>query len=276
MVNNNAVENVRQAKASFNRILDNKTYANIIRDDKHLDILLGLVNDSQYHNILDIGTGTGYLAFPLAEAFPQASVYGIDIAETVIAQNRERARERQLTNLTFQAFDGLQYPFYEEHFDLIVSRYAFHHFPNAEGAIGQMNRLLTKGGRVLISDPMRSAADKEHVIDDFMRVKKDGHIQFYSEAELTELFLNNGFVKEKQVMTEMKFPFAKQDAYLEVYENISDGEKALYHIVNENGTIWVRHIDVGNTIFVKQQEYTDSGKRGILKCEAKVPFEVKI
>lgn len=60
MVSNNAVENVRQAKASFNR--------------------------------------TGYLAFPLAEAFPQASVYGIDIAETVIAQNRERARDRQLTN----------------------------------------------------------------------------------------------------------------------------------------------------------------------------------
>lgn len=103
------------------------------------------------------------------------------------------------------------------------------------------------------------------MIDDFMRVKKDGHIQFYSEAELNELFLSNGFVKEKQVITEMRFPFAKQEAYLEVYDNISDREKALYHIVNENGTIGVRHIDVGNTIFVKQQEYTDSGKPGILK-----------
>lgn len=245
-------ENVLQAKASFDRILDNKVYANIIKDDRHLEVLMSLVQKGQYRNILDIGTGTGYLAFPLAEGFPQARVVGIDIAETVLAQNIERAKDEQLDNLRFQAFDGLQYPFGAESFDLIVSRYAFHHFPDAEGAVRQMNKLLTKGGRVLISDPMRHVDDRNCVIDDFMRVKKDGHIQFYSQKELEALFEANGFVKEKQVITEMKFPFARREEYLKVYEKTSDKDKALYDIKIEDGVVWVKHIEVGNTIFVKQ------------------------
>lgn len=246
-----SIENVKQAKASFDRILDNKVYANIIKDDKHLAVLMGLVEGCQFRNILDIGTGTGYLAFPLAKSFPEAKVIGIDIAENVIAQNEERAKEEQIGNLSFRAFDGLEYPFAAESFDLIVSRYAFHHFPDVVNSIQQMNRLLKKGGKVLISDPMCHAEDKNRVIDDFMRVKKDGHIQFYREKELDELFLKNGFEKEKLVKTEMKFPFARKEKYQQVFENTSEAERALYRIVNDNDTIWVKHIAVGNSIYVK-------------------------
>ena len=67
------IENVEQARKSFNHNLDNKKYAGIIKDDKHLSVLLGLVENSEYNRILDIGTGTGYLAFPLAERFTDAS-----------------------------------------------------------------------------------------------------------------------------------------------------------------------------------------------------------
>ena len=37
-------ESVEQAKQSFNRILDNRKYAGIIRDDNHLALLLGLAD----------------------------------------------------------------------------------------------------------------------------------------------------------------------------------------------------------------------------------------
>ena len=37
------IENVEQARKSFNHILDNKKYAGIIKDDRHLSVLLGLV-----------------------------------------------------------------------------------------------------------------------------------------------------------------------------------------------------------------------------------------
>ena len=249
---NTDAENVKQAKESFNNLLDNKKYTGIIKDDKHLSLLLDLVNDGSYRKILDIGTGTGYLAFPLAEKFPTADVCGIDIAEVIVEKNNAIVKEKGILNLSFQVFDGLQYPFSDESVDLIVSRYAFHHFPDVADAIRQMNKILGKGGKVLISDPMRNEQDNNGIIDDFMRVKKDGHIQFYSPKELDDLFTKNGFTKENQVITDMRFPFAKQDEYISLYDRTTDEEKSLYDMENDNGVIWVKYINVGNTVFVKQ------------------------
>ncbi|MDE6700073.1 MAG: methyltransferase domain-containing protein [Acetatifactor sp.] len=249
---NHDVENVKQAKNSFNNILGNKKYAGIIKDDKHLSLLLDLVEGDKNNKILDIGTGTGYLAFPLAEKFPTASVCGIDIADVIVEKNNATVKEKGIRNLSFEVFDGLKYPFPDESFDLIVTRYAFHHFPDIVDAVRQMSRILVKGGKVLISDPMRNEKDDNGVIDSFMRVKKDGHIQFYSSNELDKLFINSGFTKEKQVITDMKFPFAKQSEYIELYDKITDKDKMLYDISEKNGIVWVDHIDVGNTIFVKQ------------------------
>lgn len=249
---NTDTENVKQAKESFNRVLDNKIYAGIIKDDNHLSLLLDLVNSGKYNNILDIGTGTGYLAFPLAERFPTASVCGIDIADVIVEKNSATVKEKGIPNLSFQTFDGISYPFSDESVDLIVTRYAFHHFPDVVNAIQQMNRILVKGGKVLVSDPMRNEKDDNGIIDRFMKVKKDGHIQFYSSNELDQLFADNGFAKENQVITDMKFPFAKRDEYIELYDRITEKEKSLYDMTNDDGVIWVKHCDVGNTVFVKQ------------------------
>lgn len=249
---NTDAENVKQARESFNHMLDHKKYTGIIKDDKHLSLLLDLVSGGDYKKILDIGTGTGYLAFPLAVRFPSADVCGIDIAEVIVEKNNAIVQEKGISNLSFQAFDGLSYPFADESVDLIVTRYAFHHFPNAANAVEQMNRILVKGGKVLVSDPMRNEKDYNRIIDQFMRVKKDGHIQFYSPRELDDLFVNHGFAKETQVITDMKFPFAKQDTYVEIYDRTADSEKALYDMTNDGGVVWVNHIDVGNSVFVKE------------------------
>lgn len=249
---NSAMETVQQARKSFDHILGNQKYAGIIKDDEHLSLLLRLAECGANSKILDIGTGTGYLAFPLAQKFPTANVCGIDIAEMMMEKNNAIVQEKNISNLIFKAFDGLTYPFSDESFDLIVTRYAFHHFPNAVSAVSQMYRLLAKGGKVLISDPMRNEKDDDGIIDRFMRVKKDGHIKFYSAKEMEELFEDNGFVKENQVITEMKFPFAQKAEYMELYNQIDEKDKKLYGITMKDNVVCINHIDVGNIIFVKQ------------------------
>lgn len=245
------LEKVRQARESFDRILHYKVYRDVIRDDMQLSLLLELVQGGSYKRILDIGTGTGYLAFPLAEAYPDAQVYGIDIAESIIRENERHVEESNMSNIFFQAFDGIHYPFEEESFDLVVSRYAFHHFPNPGNAVEQIQRILLPGGKVLISDPVRDMKDYRGVIDVFMRIKGDGHIQFYTEEELEELFVKQGLQKEKQVFTNMTFPFAPGAAYTELYQKLTDEDRSLYGIIEENGIIRVGHIAVGNTVFKK-------------------------
>ena len=39
------------------------------------------------------------MAFPLSEEFPTANVYGIDIAETIVAQNNEIVKEKGIINV---------------------------------------------------------------------------------------------------------------------------------------------------------------------------------
>lgn len=228
-----ALEKVRQARDSFGRILQHKVYMDVIRDDRHLSLLLELVQGGGYKRILDIGTGMGYLAFPLAAAYSDAQVYGIDIAESIIDKNRERVREDGIVNLIFRTFDGIHYPFEEGSFDLIVSRYAFHHFPDPGNEAGQIGRLLAPGGRVLISDPVRAQEDQNGVIDTFMRIKKDGHIRFYTETELEQLFAEAGLHQEKQTFTHMAFPFAPNPEYAQLYRKITDRDRRLYDMAEK-------------------------------------------
>lgn len=245
------LEKVRQARESFDKILHHRVYTDVIRDDGQLSLLLELVQDGSYKRILDIGTGTGYLAFPLAKAYPEAMVCGIDIAESIIRENERRVQESNVSNLFFRVFDGIHYPFEEESFDLVVSRYAFHHFPNPENAVGQIYRILVSGGRALISDPVKNREDQRGIIDAFMQIKGDGHIKFYTERELDELFAKQGLQRRRRIFTHMTFPFAPGAAYTEMYQKLTDKDKKLYDIVEENGIIRVGHIAVGNSVFEK-------------------------
>lgn len=115
-----------------------------------------------------------------------------------------------------------------------------------------MNQILRKNGKVLVSDPMRSSAGRGEIIDDFMRVKKDGHIRFYSSEALDGLFLSSGFRKEAQVITDMRFPFPRQAEYTELYNRLTEEEKSLYDMTDNDGVIWVNNIHVGNTVFAKE------------------------
>ncbi len=41
-----------------------------------------------------------------------------------------------------------------------------------------MSRVLKEGGRLFISDPCPYECDTERFVDDYMQLKKDGHIRF--------------------------------------------------------------------------------------------------
>ena len=58
--------------------------------------------------------------------------------------------------------------------------------------------------------------------------------------------------KEKQIITSMKFPFAPKQKYIDVYNKTNDEDKLMYDITNQDGIVWINHIDVGNTVYVKR------------------------
>lgn len=71
--------------------------------------------------ILDIGTGSGCIALSLAQAFPAAQVYALDIAQTAITLAQQNAIENNIVNITFLQSDLFSSLPADLRFDLIVS-----------------------------------------------------------------------------------------------------------------------------------------------------------
>lgn len=79
------------------------------------------ITNLQNINILDIGTGSGCIALSLAQAFPAAQVYAVDIAKSALNLAQKNAKLNNITNVTFlqsNLFDQLPQ---DLKFDLIVS-----------------------------------------------------------------------------------------------------------------------------------------------------------
>ena len=71
--------------------------------------------------ILDIGTGSGCIALSLAQAFPAAQIYAIDIAQSALDLAAQNATANNITNITFIQSNLFASLSADLKFDLIVS-----------------------------------------------------------------------------------------------------------------------------------------------------------
>jgi len=111
-------------------------------------ILIKTVGRKQL-KILDVGSGTGFIALLLAEY--GHSVTGVDVAEEMLAHAREKA-DRQKLNVTFQYGDADELPFEDNVFDAVINRHVFWTMPDPEKAAAEWVRVLKPGGKLVIID----------------------------------------------------------------------------------------------------------------------------
>lgn len=242
-------ESLQQTRKGFeNSFLEGKFYERQTKDDSHLQLLLKEIKGKNAEHILDLGTGTGYLAFPMAEQYSECQVYGLDIVKETILRNQKKAKD--LKNCHFISYDGRKFPFEDCFFDRVVSRYALHHFPLIEESFGEISRVLKRGGLLLLSDPIPNPQDENRFVDHFMQMKPDGHIRFYSEEEFIQLAEKAGLRKKKSIRTEITFPRKQAELYSELIQDTSKSVLDSYHVERKNDEIWITE-KVANLVFEK-------------------------
>ena len=100
---------------------------------------------------LDLGVGTGDLAFALLDASdPSARVIGVDLSPLMLDALRRRAEaraDRRIVPLLATA-DGL--PFADGSFDRAVAGFAVRNFGDLALGLREMRRVLRAGGRAVI------------------------------------------------------------------------------------------------------------------------------
>jgi SAM-dependent methyltransferase len=243
-------EIVAQSRGVFDVELHDDQSKQILRDEVHRQSLLQLADIRPGKRYLDLGTGSGYLAFGMAEQFPDILVTGLDVAENSLKTNRRIQQERGVKNVDFCSYDGMHLPFGDSRYFGVLCRYAFHHFPKPVLAVRELHRVVESRGFVLISDPITFDEDTVDYIDRFQRLRPDGHVHFLRRGELDALFQDHGFCKESEFTSAVSYPREMDEHYKSLLDTTPPGLLSRYK-VNLQGNAVFSTLEVANVLFRK-------------------------
>jgi ubiquinone/menaquinone biosynthesis C-methylase UbiE len=131
--------------------------------DAFRDVLPALAEDilggvNNIRRALDVGCGPGQFTILMAERLPDADVWGIDLAPTMIELAQQHAAVSAAGNrVHFQVADVAALPFPDGQFDAILSSGSIKHWPDPVAGLREIHRVLASGGRAFIGEMNRLA-----------------------------------------------------------------------------------------------------------------------
>jgi SAM-dependent methyltransferase len=127
--------------------------------------------------VLDVAAGTGHVARRMAPAV--RAVVAVDATVAML----ERGRGQSPPNVVFMRGDAAALPFLDGSFDVVVSRFAVHHFEEPEVQLAEMRRCLRPGGRLAIADLVASSEEQNRL----ERLRDPSHARMLALDELAAL-----------------------------------------------------------------------------------------
>src|SRR5215475_3083124 len=101
--------------------------------------------------VLDVGCGTGVVARHAAEQLgPGSVVTGVDLSPDMLTVARAVAN-RQGLSIEWREGNAEQLPFPDSGFDVVLCQFALMFVPNKAAALGEMRRVISKTGRILVA-----------------------------------------------------------------------------------------------------------------------------
>jgi ubiquinone/menaquinone biosynthesis C-methylase UbiE len=130
---------------------------------------------------LDVAAGTGHLARALAPHVRH--VIALDLTEQML-QAGHAATSPAVRNIIFQLGDASALPFLDDSFDLIVCRFALHHFEAVQPPLAEMARVCRPGGHVAIVDLISPEPQLAARYNELERMRDPTHVQALTREEL--------------------------------------------------------------------------------------------
>ena len=174
-----------------------------VRDEEALRLLVEFTGAGPEDTVLDVACGPGLVVCALAAVARHAT--GIDVTPAMIERARALAAEKGLRNVGWQVGDVLPLPYPDGAFSLVVSRFAFHHFPEPRAVLAEMKRVCVPGGRVALvdvaasEDPAKAAA-----LNRMEKVRDPSHVRALTLAELHSLFPDVGLPPPRATFYQVK------------------------------------------------------------------------
>jgi ubiquinone/menaquinone biosynthesis C-methylase UbiE len=130
--------------------------------------------------VLDVAAGTGHVARRLAPNV--RTVVALDATRAMLEQGRAEAPP----NVLFVQGDAAALPFLDGSFDVIVTRFAVHHFKDPRVQLAEMRRVLRPYGRLAVADLIAhpEAPDTQNRLE---RLRDPSHVRMLGLDELRTL-----------------------------------------------------------------------------------------
>ena len=203
--------------------------------------------------ILDLATGTGRVARPVAKRLKGGRIVGVDRALAMLDVGHRH--DDVIPDYYQSAGEAGALPFKSNSFDRAFVSFSLHHFGNSEGVVKEVLRVLKNGGRFVVLDPVvEDAKDPvdialESKINQVFRRTHGGDFRFHTASSIQRLLTKAGFRIPRTNILSYSFNQEGMDGiptgqhWLEVAEELETKAPELAERLKKNYFTWHNHGD---------------------------------
>lgn len=173
------------SKKYFNSIANewnglSRTYFKEELRDKVIDKL-----DLKNKVVADLGAGTGFISL---KASRYASiVFSLDLSKNMLRELSNEIKSKEIKNIYPIKCNVEKIPLFDESVDIVFMNMALHHANSPNIVLKEINRILKKGGKVIITDVQKHSSlwAKEEMFDVWLG---------FENIQLEKWYKNAGFI----------------------------------------------------------------------------------
>jgi len=203
--------------------------------------------------VLDLATGTGRAARPVAKHIKSGRVVGVDQALAMLDVGHRHVDA--IANYWQSAGEADALPFKSNTFDRALVSFSLHHFADPQSVVQEVLRVLKSGARFVVLDPVieeaRDAVDvalEKKINEVFRRTHGEG-FRFHTANSIQRLLTKSGYRIPRSNILSFGFNQEGMDGiptgrhWLEAAEELESEAPELAARLKKNYFTWHRHDD---------------------------------